>query len=141
MPIQRPVVENHAMRRGHPPGENAASVGHADRIRHPGVLKHHAASGQRIQIRRPNHLVAHEAIVVGPLLIGALSDLLRPAWGDADGLRWAILSTALVAKTSAVVFTILDEDALKELLEGVDRFCATCGEELRMISWEVDVLR
>ena len=40
-----------------------------------------------------------------------------------------------------MVFTILDDEALLGLREGVDRFCATCGEELRMISWDVDVLR
>jgi len=57
------------------------------------------------------------------------------------GLSGPRLGSSAFPKTSAVVFSILDEDALTALTEGVDRFCATCGEELRMISWDVDVLR
>ena len=57
------------------------------------------------------------------------------------GLTGPRLGSSAFPKTSAVVFTILDDDALKNLIEGVDRFCATCGEQLRMISWDVDVLR
>lgn len=41
---------------------------------------------------------------IGPLLIGSISDLLRPGMGDADGLRYAILSTALAAKVACVAF-------------------------------------
>ena len=59
--------------------------------------------------------------------------------------QWSLtgprLGSSAFPKTSAVVFTILDDEALQGLREGVDRFCATCGEELRMISWDVDVLR
>ncbi len=44
-------------------------------------------------------------------------------------------------RSSAVVFTILSEEALERLLAGVDEFCETCGEKLRMVSWPVDVLR
>ena len=50
---------------------------------------------------------------LGPLLIGTISDLLRPDWGDADGLRWAILSTALLAKTTAVVYFLLAARSLR----------------------------
>ena len=50
---------------------------------------------------------------LGPLLIGTISDLLRPGWGDADGLRWAILSTALVAKTVAVAYFLLAARSLQ----------------------------
>ena len=57
------------------------------------------------------------------------------------GLTGPRLGSSAFPKSSAVVFTVLNEDALEGLLEGVDRFCATCGEELRMISWDVDVLR
>jgi predicted MFS family arabinose efflux permease len=39
---------------------------------------------------------------LGPLLVGLLSDLMRPEFGDADGLRYAMIGTALVAKTWAV---------------------------------------
>lgn len=44
-------------------------------------------------------------------------------------------------KTSAVLFTILSEEAVARLMPGLDDFCATCGEKLKMISWDVDVLR
>ena len=44
-------------------------------------------------------------------------------------------------KTSAVLFTILSDEAIAGLMRGIDEFCATCGEKLKMISWDVDVLR
>ncbi len=40
-----------------------------------------------------------------------------------------------------MVFTVLSEEALARLMAGVDEFCRTCGEKLRMISWPVEVLR
>ena len=43
--------------------------------------------------------------------------------------------------SSAVFFTVLSEEALERVLAGVDEFCATCGEKLRMISWPVEVER
>jgi predicted MFS family arabinose efflux permease len=39
---------------------------------------------------------------LGPLTVGTLSDLLRPGFGDADGLRYAIIATALVANVWAI---------------------------------------
>jgi MFS family permease len=50
---------------------------------------------------------------LGPLIIGALSDLLRPELGDADGLRYGIIATALVAKTWCVVHFLLAARALR----------------------------
>jgi MFS family permease len=44
---------------------------------------------------------------LGPLIVGSLSDLLRPAFGDADGLRYAIIGTALVAKAWAIIHFLL----------------------------------
>ena len=44
-------------------------------------------------------------------------------------------------RTSAVVLTMVSDDALDRLTTGVDEFCATCGEELRMVSWPIDVVR
>jgi len=43
----------------------------------------------------------------GPLIIGALSDLMRPDFGDADALRYAIVGVALVAKTWAIAHYLL----------------------------------
>jgi hypothetical protein len=57
------------------------------------------------------------------------------------GVTGPRLGSSAFPKTSAVIFTILDDKALKGLLEGVDHFCSTCGEEFRMVSWDVDVLR
>ena len=54
------------------------------------------------------------------------------------GLR---LGSRAFPKTSAVLFTILTEDAVVQLTSAVDDFCSTCGEKLRMVSWDVEVLR
>ena len=43
--------------------------------------------------------------------------------------------------TSAIVFTVLSDEALAMLMRGVDEFCETCGEKLRMVSWPVEELR
>ncbi len=51
------------------------------------------------------------------------------------------LGSSAFPKTSAVIFTIVDEDELDRLRAGVDRFCAECGEELRMVAWDAQVLR
>jgi predicted MFS family arabinose efflux permease len=55
---------------------------------------------------------------LGPLIVGTLSDLFRPAFGDADGLRYAIISTALVAKTWAIAHFLL---AARTVTADVDR--------------------
>lgn len=54
------------------------------------------------------------------------------------GLR---LGSSAFPRTSAVVFSMLTEESLARLNAGVDQFCASCGEELRMVAWDVDVLR
>jgi hypothetical protein len=51
------------------------------------------------------------------------------------------LGSSAFPKTSSVVFSMLDDEALGRLMKGVDEFCSTCGEQLRMVSWDVDVLR
>lgn len=51
------------------------------------------------------------------------------------------LGSRAFPKTSAVVFTLLSEESLQQLMQGVDEFCATCGEQLRMIAWDAEVLR
>ena len=50
---------------------------------------------------------------LGPLVIGMLSDLLRPTRGDADGLRYAIIATALIAKSWCVLHFLLAARALR----------------------------
>ena len=44
---------------------------------------------------------------LGPLLVGTLSDLLRPEFGDANGLRYSIIGTALVVKSWAIIHFLL----------------------------------
>lgn len=51
------------------------------------------------------------------------------------------LGSSAFPRTSALVFTVMSEEALTRLQAGVDQFCATCGEELRMIAWDAEVLR
>jgi hypothetical protein len=51
------------------------------------------------------------------------------------------LGSSAFPKTSSVVFSMLDDEALRRLMEGVEEFCSTCGEQLRMASWDVEVLR
>jgi len=48
------------------------------------------------------------------------------------------LGSRAFPKTSAVVFTVLDQKALDRLQAGVDEFCATCGEQLKMFAWDVN---
>ncbi len=51
------------------------------------------------------------------------------------------LGSSAFPRTSAVVFTVLDEASLARLERGVDEFCANCGEKLKMIAWEVEQIR
>lgn len=55
-----------------------------------------------------------------------------------SGLR---LGSSAFPKTSAIVFSMLDEPALERLVASVDELCGDCGDELRMVTWDVDVLR
>ena len=44
-------------------------------------------------------------------------------------------------RTSAIVFTVLDLQALDRVRAGVDEFCSACGERLKMFAWDVEALR
>ena len=50
---------------------------------------------------------------LGPVLVGTLSDLMRPEYGDANALRNAIIGTALVAKIWAITHFLLAARCLK----------------------------
>lgn len=45
------------------------------------------------------------------------------------------LGSGAFPKTSALVFTLLTDDALAAVKDGLDDFCAGCGEKPRMIAW------
>jgi hypothetical protein len=66
------------------------------------------------------------------------TEVAHAAGMGASGLR---LGSRAFPKTSALVFTMLSEEALQKLEEGVNQFCATCGEELRMVAWDAEVIR
>ena len=70
--------------------------------------------------------------------VGGYTEVTHAAGMGTTGPR---LGSSAFPKTSAMVFTLLSEEALAKLQEGVDQFCATCGEELRMIAWDAEVLR
>ncbi len=55
---------------------------------------------------------------LGPLIVGSLSDLLRAGYGDADGLRYAIIGTALVAKTWAIAHFFLASRCIESDVPG-----------------------
>jgi len=44
---------------------------------------------------------------LGPLVVGTLSDLMRPDFGDANALRYSIIGTALLVKSWAIVHFLL----------------------------------
>lgn len=54
---------------------------------------------------------------LGPLTIGMLSDLMRPAFGDAGGLRHAIIGVALLGKTWCVIHFLVAARLLKNDLD------------------------
>lgn len=51
------------------------------------------------------------------------------------------LGSRAFPKTSAIVFTMLSQEALEHLRHSVDQFCENCGEKLRMIAWDVEEIR
>jgi len=50
---------------------------------------------------------------LGPLTVGALSDLMRPTHGDADGLRYSIVAVALVANCWSITHFLLAARTLR----------------------------
>ncbi len=66
------------------------------------------------------------------------TELSRASGMGSSGPR---LGSSAFPRTSALVFTVLDEAALERLLAGVDAFCENCGEKLKMIAWDATVLR
>lgn len=55
---------------------------------------------------------------LGPLIVGSLSDLFRAGYGDADGLRYSIIATALVAKTWAIAHFFLASRCIESDVPG-----------------------
>lgn len=48
------------------------------------------------------------------------------------------LGSRAFPKTSAVIFTVLSDDALASLTREIKEYCTDCGERLKMIVWGVE---
>jgi hypothetical protein len=48
------------------------------------------------------------------------------------------LGSGAFPRTSALVFTMVDDETLGELEAGLDGFCGECGERPRLITWTAD---
>ena len=48
------------------------------------------------------------------------------------------LGSRAFPKTSAVIFTVIRGEALDALVRDIRRFCADCGEKLKMVVWGVE---
>ena len=68
----------------------------------------------------------------------AYTEISRASGMGTSGPR---LGSRAFPRSSAVVFSVLDQEALERLKEGIDRFCAACGEKLRMVAWDVESIR
>ncbi len=50
------------------------------------------------------------------------------------------LGSAAFPKTSAVLFTIVEDERARTLAEEIKSYCTECGERLRIASWAVEEL-
>jgi hypothetical protein len=66
------------------------------------------------------------------------TEISQTAGRGSRGLRFG---SRAFPQTSAVILTALDDQTLERLQQGIDGFCAECGERLKVFSWEVELLR
>ena len=50
------------------------------------------------------------------------------------------LGSAAFPKTSAVLFTVVEDERARSLTADLKTYCAECGERLRITSWAVEEL-
>ena len=48
------------------------------------------------------------------------------------------LGSRAFPRTSAVIFTVIQAEALEALLRDIRGYCADCGEKLKMVVWGVE---
>jgi hypothetical protein len=48
------------------------------------------------------------------------------------------LGSGAFPRTSAVIFTMLAEEALEQVTNDIKAYCRDCGERLKMIVWSVE---
>lgn len=68
-----------------------------------------------------------------------------PGWTEIPGAHGMgttgpRLGSAAFPKTSAVLFTIVEDEKARSLAAELKTYCADCGERLRMASWGVEEL-
>jgi uncharacterized protein YaaQ len=51
------------------------------------------------------------------------------------------LGSRAFPKTSAVIFTILEEQTLEKLVSALREFCRECGEKLKLVAWDVNEVK
>lgn len=69
--------------------------------------------------------------------IAGFTELSRASGLGQTGPR---LGSRAFPRTSAVIFSIVGDDALAGLATKLRNFCADCGERLRMVAWDVEEL-
>lgn len=54
------------------------------------------------------------------------------------GMTGPRMGSRAFPKTSAVIFSVLEEGVLERLREEVHAFCQDCGERIKMIAWNAE---
>ena len=67
--------------------------------------------------------------------VAGYTELSRAAGRGTTGPR---LGSRAFPRTSAVIFTVLAEDALEQVVGEIKGFCRDCGERLKMVVWGVE---
>ena len=73
-------------------------------------------------------------VLLGRAGVTGYTEIPAAAGRGATGLK---LGSGAFPKTSAVIFTIVDDEALAELTRQLKAFCAGCGERLKVVVWGV----
>ena len=68
-----------------------------------------------------------------------------PGWTEIPGVRGMgatgpRLGSAAFPKTSAVLFTIVEDERARTLADEIRSYCVECGERLKIASWAVEEL-
>lgn len=69
--------------------------------------------------------------------VAGYSEVSRVRGFGATGPR---LDSRAFPGASSIVLTAVPEEAMEPLRQEIGRFCADCGERLRMFAWEVEEL-
>ena len=73
-------------------------------------------------------------VLLGRAGVSGYTELPNAVGKGTTGLK---LGSRAFPKTSAVILTIVDDEALAELTKQVKAFCADCGERLKIVVWGV----